>query len=161
MISRVSLVSAAALMALVPSSAMARPVHRDSRVAERLTNPAVQAKAATMAAVMTEMVLDLKVGPLARAMGEWGDKDMRRVPYDARLRDFAGPETRGLSRDIVREVPRAMGQMGRTAGAIESMIPEFERMADRMRTVIDRAEPRGDRYDSAAHDDGYYEDDDY
>lgn len=155
MISRVSLLTAAALVAIVPSSAMARPPHRESRAEQRLTDPVVQAKAATMAALMTEMVLDMKVGPLARAMGEWGDPDLRHVPNDARLRDFAGPETRGLSRDIAREVPRAMGQMGRTAGAIEGMIPEFERMARQMGRVIDRAAPRDDRY----YDDRYYEDD--
>lgn len=157
MISRFSLLSAAALAALVPASAMAKPATRDARVAERLTDPAVQASASAMAALMTEMVLDLKVGPLARAMGEWGDPDLRRVPHDARLRDFAGPDTRGLSRDIARELPRAMGQMGRTAGAIEGMIPEFERMAREMGRVIDRAAPQGDYrdYRDDYYDDGY------
>lgn len=154
MMSRVSLLTAAALVALVPASAMARPVHGNSHVAERLTDPAVQARASAMAALMTEMVLDLKVGPLARAMGEWGDPDLRRVPHDARLRDLAGPEARGLSRDIAREMPRAMGQMGRTAGAIEDMVPEFERMAREMGHVIDRAAPR-DYYRDHYYDDGH------
>lgn len=150
MISRISLTAALAVAALVPSSAMARPAghgpHHNSRVAERLTDPALQARASAMAAIMSEMLLDLRVGPLARAMGEWGDPELRDVPYDARVRDFAGPDLRELPRDIAREMPRAMGQMGRTAGAIEGMIPEFERMADEMRRAIDREDRRADRY---------------
>ncbi|MEJ6011961.1 hypothetical protein [Novosphingobium aquae] len=150
MISRISLTAALAVAALVPSSAMARPAghgpYHNSRVAERLTDPALQARASAMAAIMSEMLLDLRVGPLARAMGEWGDPELRDVPYDARVRDFAGPDLRELPRDIAREMPRAMGQMGRTAGAIEGMIPEFERMADEMRRAIDREDRRADRY---------------
>lgn len=145
MISRYTLAAALALAALVPASAMARPANRDSRIAERLTDPTVQARAAAMAAIMSEMLLDLKVGPLARAAGEWGADDMRDVPDDARLRDLAGPGVRNLPHDIAREMPRAMGQMGRTAGAFEDMIPEFERMAEQMRRAIDRADRRGDR----------------
>lgn len=154
---RMSLAAAVALAALVPSSAMARPVRHDSRVAERLTDPAVQARASAMAAIMSEMLLDLRVGPLARAVGEWGDPDLRDVPYDARVRDFAGPDLRELPRDIAREMPRAMGQMGRTAGAIEGMIPEFERMADEMRRAIDRV----DRYSDTRRADRYSDPRDY
>ena len=146
MVSRITLTAAVALAALVPSSAIARPAHRDSRVSERLADPVVQARASAMAAIMSEMLLDLKVGPLARAVGEWGDPELRDVPYDARVRDLAGPGLRELPRDLAREMPRAMGQVGRTAGAVEGMIPEFERMAEQMRRAIDRAERRGDRY---------------
>ncbi len=149
MISRITLAAAVSLAALVPSSAMARPAshaaRHDSRVAERLTDPAVQARASGMAAIMSEMLLDLRVGPLARAAGEWGDEDLRDVPYDARVRDFAGPGLRGLPGDLAREMPRAMGQVGRSAGAIEDMIPEFERMAEQMRRAIDRADRRAER----------------
>ena len=155
MISRMSLVAALAVAALVPTSALARPAshaaRHDLRVAERLTDPAVQARASAMAAIMSERLLDVRVGPLARAIGEWGDPELRDVPYDARVRDFAGPGLRELPGDIAREMPRAMGQMGRTAGAIEGMIPEFERMAEQMRRAIDRADRRADRY-SEPHD---------
>ncbi|PLK26885.1 hypothetical protein [Novosphingobium sp. TH158] len=128
-----------ALSALVPSVASARPERDDPRIAEKLSDPMLQAQVSSMVALISEMVMDMKVGPLARAMGEWGDKSMRDIPDDARLRDLAGPEMRDMPRQVAREMPRAMNSMGRAAGALEEMLPEFDRMADQMRRAIEKA----------------------
>lgn len=142
MVSRVALAAGLVLAALTPSVASARPVRDMHRYSEKLTDPMVQAKVATMAALMTEMLLDLKVGPLARAMGEMGNADARDIDPDARLRDLAGPEARDMPRQVARELPRAMGQMGRTADAFEDMMPEFERMAEQMKRTFEKAQRR-------------------
>lgn len=140
MVSRVALAAGLALAVLSPLIAQARSARPDHRFSEKLTDPVMQAKVSAMAALMSEMLLDLKVGPLARAMGEMGDEDARDIPADARLRDLAGPGTQDMPRQIAREMPRAMGQMGRTVGALEEMMPEFERMAEQMKRAVEQAE---------------------
>ncbi len=137
---RAALAASLALVALSPSLAQARSARPDHRFSEKLADPVVQAKVSAMAALMSEMLLDLKVGPLARVMGEMGDEDARDIDPDARLSDLAGPGMRDMPRQIVREIPRAMGQMGRAAGAFEEMMPEFERMADQMKRAVEKAE---------------------
>ncbi|MFM5930783.1 MAG: hypothetical protein ACKOPQ_07735 [Novosphingobium sp.] len=143
MVSRVALAAGLALAALTPSLAMARPARDAHRFSEKLSDPAMQAKVSVMAALMTEMLLDLKVGPLARAMGEMGSEEARDIPSDARLRDLAGPDLRDAPAQIAREMPRAMGKMGRTADALQDMMSEFERMAEQMRRTIEKAERKG------------------
>ncbi|MFM5929401.1 MAG: hypothetical protein ACKOPQ_00660 [Novosphingobium sp.] len=143
MISRVALAAGLAVTALTPSLALARPARDAHRYSDRLSDPALQAKVSVMAALMSEMLLDMKVGPLARAMGEMGDEEARDIPPDARLRDIAGPGLRDAPAQIAREMPRAMGKMGRTAEALEDMMPEFERMAEQMRRTIEKAERKG------------------
>jgi hypothetical protein len=140
MFSRVALAVGLAAAALVPSAVSARSVRDHPRIAEKLSDPMLQARVTTMMALMSEMMLDLKVGPLARVMGEMGDESARSVPEDARLRDLAGPEARDMPRQIAREMPRAMGQMSRAAGAMEDMLPEFERMADQMRRAVEKVD---------------------
>lgn len=140
MLSRIALATALAAAALLPSAASARAAKDRPQIAERLADPALQAKVATMAALFSEMLLDLKVGPLARAMGEMGDEKARDISPDARLRDLAGPEARDLPRRIARDTPRAMSTMGKAAGALEEMIPEFQKMADQMRRAVEKAD---------------------
>lgn len=139
MVSRVAFAAGLAAVALISSGASARPPSENPRIAEKLSDPMLQARVSGMVALMSEMMMDLKVGPLARAMGEWGDESARDIPEDARLRDLAGPEMRDMPRQIAREMPRAMSAAGRAAGAVEGMIPEFERMAQQMRRAIEAA----------------------
>lgn len=142
MLSRASQLALLAVLAgslTMPALAEAGPDrHERSRMAEKLSDPLVQTQAAAMAAVMSQMVLDLKVGPMARAMGEW-DRNARDIPPDARLGDLLGPDARSAPRDMAREVPRAMGKMGRTADAMEEMMPQIEAMAEKMRRALDQA----------------------
>lgn len=140
MVSRAAIAAGLALAVLSPSAVMARPAAVDHRFSDKLSDPVLQAKVSAMAALMSEMLLDLKVGPLARVMGEMGDEDARDIDPDARLRDLAGPGMRDMPRQIAREMPRAMGQMGRAAGAFEEMMPEFERMAEQMKHAVEKAE---------------------
>ncbi len=138
MISRVALAACLAAAAVMPSLAEARSHDERSQYTEALSDPMTQVKVAAMAALMSQMLLDLKVGPLARAMGEFGDEDARWVSPDARLGDIAGPGARDMPRQIAREVPSAMRKMGAASGAFEEMIPEFEAMADKMRRTMEQ-----------------------
>ncbi len=155
MISRITLAvclaSGLAASALMPPQAEARsrgersaPIVRSaggdrSELTEQLSDPMTQVKVAAMAAMMSQMLLDLKVGPPARAMGDMGVEDARSVSPDARLGDIAGPGARDMPRQIAREVPGAMRKMGAASGAFEEMIPEFEAMAEKMRRAMAQA----------------------
>lgn len=146
MFRRASLIAVSALAltaALTPFAAQARPrsdlAHSElDRVAGQLSDPANQAKASAVAAIFTQMLLDLRVGPLARAMGEMGDGDARYIPEDATLGDLAGPEARDAPRQMAREVPHAMRAMGSMTGAFDAMIPQLQDMAEQMRRTMKR-----------------------
>lgn len=141
MISRLALAVGLSALAMAPLSAESRSPRRDHRIAERLSDPAFEAQVAAMAAMMGQMVLDMKVGPLARAMGEMGDEDARDIPPDARLGDLAGPDARDMPDQLARELPRAMRHAGAAAGALEDMMPELQRMGERMRRAWERSAP--------------------
>lgn len=134
MLSRAALT--AGLLAALASPLAARDRH--DRVADKLNDPLVQSQAAAMAMVMSQMLLDLNVGPVARALGEWSP-EARDIPPDARVGDLLGPEAREVPRDLAREVPRTMGKLGRTADGIDAMMPQIEAMAEKMRRAMDQA----------------------
>ena len=131
----------AATTALTAPPADARPNER-GKAADQLNDPYNQVKAAAAVAILSQMILDMRVGPLARAMGDLGDEDARRVPYDARLGDVAGPEARAVPERMAREVPRAMATAGDMAAAIDAMIPQITAMSDQMRREMERATRR-------------------
>lgn len=135
------IVALTASTALTAIPAQARPREND-RVSEQLRDPYNQAKAAAAAAILAQTVLDMRVGPLARAMGDMGDQDARRVPYDARLGDVAGPDARKIPERVARDLPRAMAGAGDMAGAFEAMIPQINAMSDQLRREMDRAARR-------------------
>ena len=106
-----ALVAAAAL----PVPAFAREAN-GSQVAEVLANPGTQRAMAGAMAAMTEAMLDMKVGPFAKAMEGMDDatgnrRAARRIDPNATLGDLAGPEARRMPREVARKMPKMMGAM--------------------------------------------------
>lgn len=127
--------AASTALTAIPAEARSRG---PTRPAKELRDPYNQAKAAAAAAILSQTLLDVRVGPLARAMSDLGDENARGIPYDARLGDVAGPEARVIPERLARAVPRAMAAAGDMAGAIDAMIPQIQAMSDQLRREMDR-----------------------
>jgi hypothetical protein len=126
--------------AALPVPALAREAH-GGQVAEALANPGTQQAMAGAMAAMTEALLDLKVGPFAKAMEGMDDsaghrKAARRIDPDATLGDLAGPEARRMPREVSRKLPKMMGAMAGMAGAMEAMLPQLEAMGAKVKDAM-------------------------
>ena len=146
---RVAVIGGAlAAAAALPVPALARNTN-DGRVAEVLGNPQTQQAITAVVAAMTEAMLDLKIGPIAKALeGMGGDADDRRparqIDRNATLGDLAGPEARRMPREVARKMPQMMGAMAGMAGAMEAMLPQLAAMGEKMKDAM--GEPyRADR----------------
>ena len=138
-----------AAAALVPAPALARgddfgpgdaAASDMARAADELSSPRNQRAVAGMMAAMTEMMLSMKVAPLAKAMESMGDHGAaRRIPDNATLADLAGPDARHLPREVSRKVPQMMGAMAGMSGVIGAMLPQLRGMAERMKDQMDGA----------------------
>lgn len=136
--------SALAASALTPTPALARDA--DAReldaVASKLSDPGAQMAVAAMLAGMSEAMLDLRIGPMVRAVenlpGADRDGRLRDIPADARLRDVAGLQAERMPAEIARATPMMMGAMAGMARAFGDMMPEFKRMAERMKDSMPR-----------------------
>lgn len=141
-----------ALAALAPAPVLAREAGHSARelghVADELANPRNQRAVAGVMEAMTEMMLSMKVAPLAKAMDQMGDREAARsIPKDGTLADLAGPEARRMPREVSRKVPQMMGAMAGMTGAMEAMLPQLEEMAERMKDAMPAdfgADPVGD-----------------
>lgn len=125
---------AAVASASTPAAAREESVAEDA--VKQLGDPQVQFAASAALAAMVEAVLDMNIGPFARAARTMGGGAMADLPDDARLRDLAGPDADDISGDVARNVPRAMGSAAEMAGAIDGMMPQFKEMARRMKDAI-------------------------
>lgn len=122
---------------VLPASAQARSEGPAGEAAERLADPANQIAVTAMLASLAKAMLDLEVGPLARAAADaTGDPDLRDVPPDARLRDLAGPDADRMEEKIARGTPRMMGSMAGVAEALDRMTPQLRAMARQMKDAL-------------------------
>ncbi len=141
MLKRVAVLGAAVVAAAaLPVPALAREA-RTGQVVEALANPGTQQAMAGAMAAMTEALLDLKIGPLAKALdgmsGAAGSaKSTRHIDPDATLGDLAGPEARRMPGEVARKLPQMMGAMAGMAGAMEAMLPQLEAMGEKMKDVM-------------------------
>lgn len=143
MLKRVAVLGAAVVAAAaLPVPALAREAH-SGQIVETLANPGTQQAMAGAMAAMTEALLDLKVGPFAKAMEGMGDatgnrRAARHVDPDATLGDLAGPEARRMPGQVARKLPQMMGAMAGMAGAMEAMLPQLEAMGEKMKDAMER-----------------------
>lgn len=89
----------------------------------------------TMIDVVLDMPLAPIIGPLAEAAGE----DPRRVDPDATLRKMS-PAAGDVPRQIERQLPRAMGAIAGTGGALATVLPQLREAAERMRDALPSAD---------------------
>lgn len=139
MVSRLLLAAACAAALALPAAAWAdeRPASRAGEIGRTLADPFTQIAVTAALAGLAEAMLDLRIGPLARAAGAAaGDPGLRELPPDARVRDMAGPDAGRLGQKIARETPRMMGAMAGMAGALDEMAPQLRDMARRIRDAV-------------------------
>ena len=103
-----------------------------AHIAEKLSDPAMQAEIARMAETMTAVMLDMKIGPMARAAAEIEGKDPEAVDPDLTVRDLAGPEAADAPHEIAVRVPQMMGALATLAVAMEQMLPQLRALGEQM-----------------------------
>lgn len=109
-------------------------------LAERLNDPAMQAKAAIALSALSGALLSLDISPLARAMGTV-DPAARDLPPGTTLGDIAGAGMRDLPRDLARRTPKAMGAMAGMVGSMEAMGPQLKAMGRQLKDQMRRSLP--------------------
>lgn len=127
-----------ASLALAPASALHAQDYPVSdtefdaaQMAERLSDPAMQARLATTLATLSQVLLDLPIAPLAQAVEDAAGEDLGYIAPDATLRSMA-PEAEAIPEVVERELPRAMDRMAGMAGAVEAMAPVLREAARAM-----------------------------
>ena len=104
---RIALPAAALGLAFLPAQASAQEDEIEA-VAETLGDPDVQQAVAGTLAVITEILMEMPVGPMLEAAAEATGKDAKDIDPDTRLRDIAGDRGARVSEDVERLTPRAM-----------------------------------------------------
>lgn len=127
---------AATLALAAPVPALAQQSEA-GRMAQRLSDPEFQQQLAETAAVMSEILLDMPLAPLAEAMAEMAGKDPATVDPDLTLRK-AAPDAGRVSGEMADKLPRMMDGMAGMAGGIDAMLPLLKIMAERMEESMGR-----------------------
>ena len=104
-------------------------------LAEKFSDPEYQRETAMLMRTLSEVLLDLPLGPLVEAAGEMSGEEMPEVYRDTTLRSMA-PEAGRIPEEIERNLPRAMEAMGTMAEALEEMRPALEEMAARLQESL-------------------------
>lgn len=142
--------AAAALAAPLPALAQIESVDPDEsyavagtaetgpatdRLVEKLSDPVVQEQLATTVSVLSEVLLDLPLAPLADALAEAGVESADRIPNDTTLRKLA-PQADRVPGEIADKLPQMMGAMASMAKGMEAMMPALKDMATQMKKAL-------------------------
>lgn len=133
------LILAAALLPLAaPAIAQDRVYKTEDdlgHIARTMGDPARQDAMARAIGTMTEVLLDIPLAPIIGPIAEAAGADPRDVDRDATLRTMS-PGAGDVSRQIERELPRAMGAMASMSGALARTIPAMRDAAHRVRDAL-------------------------
>lgn len=138
----------ACALALSASPALARDSSAGNMpdFADRMNDPATQARIADAMSALTQALLAMPVGGFAEAMRKVDpDAAPGNIPRDATVRDMIGRDNPDLERNLdgkIRQGTRAAGAM---AGAMAQMLPALKQA---MRGVL---EGMADGMDESAH----------
>ncbi len=102
---------------------------------EHLHDPERQRDMALMLQAMTEVLLDMPIGPLAEAAADMAGEEARRIDPDMTLRQMT-PEADRIGEEVARNVPRAMQAAGSMAESLAAMTPLLREMAERFREAM-------------------------
>ena len=97
-------------------------------LSDTLSDPAMQAQAALMARAMSGVVLEMPVGPLARAAAEIAGDDPDAIDPDMTLRELGGRDADDLPQYLQERVPEMMDRLAGMSGAAEAMVPHLRAM---------------------------------
>lgn len=112
------------------------------RVADRMSDPAMQDNIAHVVEGTTAAIMDLPVGRFAEVIenaipGSVG----RHVNRDTTLGDMAGQDSRYAPEELGNRSRDIVGQLGNYTRVMAAMLPEFERLARDMAADIAKAKP--------------------
>ncbi|AXK41613.1 hypothetical protein [Erythrobacter aureus] len=128
-----------ALLAALATPAMAEaagPTNAPlAALGEQMHDPERQRDMALMLRAMTEVLLDMPIGPLAEAAAEMAGEDVRPIDPDMTLRQMT-PEADRIGDEVSRNVPRAMQAAGSMAEGLAAMTPLLREMAERFREAM-------------------------
>lgn len=106
---------------------------------ERMQDPAQQREMALMLQAMTEVLLDMPIGPLAEAAADMAGEEAAKIDPDMTLRQLA-PDAGQVSEEVARNVPRAMRAAGAMAEGMAAMAPQLRALTERMRESLPAAD---------------------
>lgn len=130
------LILAAALLPLAaPAAAQDSTEEAADHIARTMGDPVRQEAMARAIGTMTEVLLDIPLAPILGPIAEVAGEDPRSVDPDTTLRSVS-PGAGDISRQIERELPRAMGAMAGMSGALASTLPALREAAERMRDAL-------------------------
>jgi hypothetical protein len=105
------------------------------KMADKLSDPKMQAGVANMMERMTQTMMSMPVGKFVAAIEKAAPgaiKSKKRIREDATIADLAGRDADRLSGDIAKGTQQMMGMLSGFAAAFATMIPEFEKMGDEL-----------------------------
>ncbi|URW75599.1 hypothetical protein M9980_13925 [Sphingomonas donggukensis] len=139
------LIPIAAALCVVAAPAAAQHRTPESDVARRMADPVVQDGAAAAISALAGIVLDTRVGPLAR----WTDPRDDIRPNDT-LRDLKRREDPNFERHLHNDARRTLATAGAAAGDLAAMMGELRHTADRLQAAV---APIAGAYGAPAYDD--------
>lgn len=126
---------AAAQIETIDPDVMADRPAKPADLADRLADPAVQEQMATTVAVLGDVLLDLPLAPLAKALADAGVEAADEIPGDTTLRKLAPGATR-MQDELDRKLPQTMAAMAAMARGMEAVIPALKDMAEQVGRAV-------------------------
>lgn len=132
---------AAALAALsTPAVAQERDVQAVDAaplvdMAQQMRDPERQREIALMVQTMTEVLLDMPIAPLAKAAADMAGEQAEEIDPNTTLRQMA-PGAGELSKQVGKNLPRAMDAMSAMAEGFAAMTPALREMAEQMKDAL-------------------------
>lgn len=108
-------------------------------MARTMGDPVRQQAMARAVGAVTDVLLDIPLAPILGPIAEAAGEDPRDIDRDATLRKMS-PAAGDVSRQVERQLPRAMGAMAGMSGALAGMLPQLREAVDRMRDAIPAAD---------------------
>lgn len=125
----------AAPAAAQDDSALAVEAAPLAEMAEQMRDPDRQREIALMVQTMTEVLLDMPIAPLAKAAADMAGEKAGDIDPNMTLRQMA-PDAGEVSKQVGKNLPRAMDAMSSMAEGFAAMTPALRQMAERMKDAL-------------------------
>ena len=104
-------------------------------MAAQIRDPERQREIALMVQTMTEVLLDMPIAPLAQAAADMAGEKAETIDPNLTLRKMA-PDAGEVSKQVGRNLPRALDAMSSMAEGLSAMAPALRDMAERMKDAL-------------------------
>lgn len=100
-----------------------------SALTDKLSDPDFQDGMGEALSAVSDILLDLPVGPLIEAAEKMAGEPVSDYDRDATVRDLAGPDAERVPEEIRERVPQMMSAMSGMAEGLAVMLPALREMA--------------------------------